>query len=162
MLRALALNIIFAAVLSCVGCNPFDDGSEDGGRVRDAELAAIEAVAERFGSAVISGDVEGFAELFTEDATYAANNGQFLGGREEILAAAAEWFQVPMKPTSRTLRAKVQGQLAYVVQEYSNEVRLPNGHTLTITGKSLGVFRRESDGRWKIEALVVNRDPEGK
>ena len=158
MPRALVLNILFTAMLSSAGCNSSDDDEQR----RETELAEIEAIAAGFAGAVRSGDVEGFAELFTEDATYAANNGQFLGGREEILAAEAEWFQVPMKPTSRTLRAKVQGQLAYVVQEYSNEVRLPNGHTLTITGKSLGVFRRESDGRWKIEALVVNRDPEGK
>ena len=80
----------------------------------------------------------------------------------EILAAAQEWFQVPMKPTGKTLRAEVQGSMAYVVQEYSNEVHLPNGPTLTVTGKSLGVFRRENDGTWKIEALVVNRDPESK
>lgn len=116
---------------------------------------------ERFVNTVRSGDVDAFADLFTEDATYAANNGQFLSGREEILAAAREWFQVPMQPTGRTLRAEVQGPLAYLVQEYSNEVRLPNGTSRTITGKTLGVFRRE-DGRWKIEALVVTRDPESR
>jgi len=158
MPRALVLNILFTAMLSSVGCNSSDDDEQR----RETELAEIEAIAAGFAGAVRSGDVEGFAELFTEDATYAANNGQLLESRGDILAAAREWFQVPMKPTSKTLRAEVQGGLAYLVQEYSNEVHLPNGPTLTITGKSLGVFRREKDGTWKIEALVVNRDPESK
>lgn len=69
------------------------DPSYDGEQGRETELAEIEAVADRFAGAVRSGDVEDFAELFTEDATYAANNGQFLEGRGEILAAAREWFR---------------------------------------------------------------------
>lgn len=158
MARPSALGILFSVMLSSAGCTPSDDGEQR----RETELAALEMVGERYANAVRSGDVEAFADLFTQDASYAANNGQFLTGREEILAAAREWFQVPMQPTGRTLRAEVQGRLAYLVQEYSNEVRLPNGTSVTTTGKSLGVFRREKDGSWKIEALVVNRDPESR
>jgi ketosteroid isomerase-like protein len=64
-----------------------------------------------------------------------------------------------MQPSVSTVRAKLHGDLAYLVQRCSNAVRMPNGTSVTVTGNSLAIFARQEDGSWKIQELVVNRDP---
>lgn len=146
---------VVLALLLSAGCG----GVDEGGAASDADLEAIHAVSDSFEQAVRDQDPERFAALFTDDATYASNDGRLWESREEILAAARQWMRVPQRPKGRTVRAEVSEDLAYLVEEYSSEVQPPESAPVTVTGRSMAVFRRQEDGGWKIEALVVNRDP---
>lgn len=145
--------LLALALLS--GCGGVDESPA----TSDADLEAIHAVGDSFVRAVRDQDPERFAALFTDDATYAANTGELWESREEILAAARRWMRVPQRPTGRTIRAEVSGDVAYLFEEYSSEVQPPESEPVTVTGSSMSVLRRQEDGGWKIEALVVNRDP---
>lgn len=151
--RGFASLLLALALLS--GCGAVDESPA----TSDADLEAIHAVDDSFVRAVRDQDPERFAALFTEDATYAANNGELWESREEILAAARQWMRVPQRPTGRTVRAEVGEDVAYLFKEYSSEVQPPESEPVTVTGSSLAVLRRQEDGGWKIEALVVSRDP---
>jgi uncharacterized protein (TIGR02246 family) len=156
MTRVVRIAVLaLAGVGALVGC----EQSQQTEASESSKLAAVHAVADSFAESYRAGDAEAFANLFTEEAIYGANNGQLLQGREEILAAARQWVKVPQEPTRETLRAEVAGGVVYLFERYANEVRMPNAPVQTVTGKSLAVFREQQDGSWKIEALVVNRDP---
>lgn len=157
-MRAMAGGRWFALVaigLLC-GC----EGQESGHEQDAASLDRIDAVADTFLMAIRQQEPEMFAQLFTPDATYAANDGSLWEGREEILAAAREWMQVPQDPSRTVVETEVLGDFAYVLDRYTSSVDLPNGPQMSVTGKSLAVFERQEDGSWRIAALVVNRDPE--
>lgn len=132
---------------------------EDGRSTDTAELAAVDAVVDSFGRAVLEQDPERFSELFTVDATYASNDGQLWQSREEILEGARQWMRVPQVPSRTRVKAEVVGNVAYVFEEYSSDVQFPERPPQTVTGRSLAVLRLQEDGSWKIDALVVNRDP---
>lgn len=134
-------------------------GPEDPRSTGSANLSAVHTVADSFVIAVRQQDPEQFAALFTEDATYASNDGRLWQGREEILGAAREWMQIRQVPERTTVEAEVAGDVAYLLELYTTEIELPNASNQTVTGKSLTVFRRQEDGSWRIHALVVNRDP---
>lgn len=126
----------------------------------DAEdLATVQAVADSFVLAVREQDPERFADLFTPDATYASNDGRLWTSRDEVLANARQWMRVLQEPTRTTVHTEVGEEFAYLLEAYSSVIHLPDQPPQTVTGHSLAVFEKQDDGTWKIDALVVNRDP---
>lgn len=150
--RTAVVAIVSALVSACGAPGQTDDTAE-------AASADIRAVADSFADAVHDQDPARFAALFTDSATYASNDGRLWESREEILQGARDWMRVPQEPATRTVSLEVTGDVAYVVEAYSSDVLLSDTQTVTVTGYSMAVFRRQDDGSWKIDALVVNRDP---
>lgn len=125
----------------------------------DEAIAGIQPVADSFAAAVRDQDPERLARLFTEDATYASNDGRLWENQDEIREGARDWMRVLQEPTSTTVDSEVFGDRAYVFQRYSSVIHLPDGRRPTVSGYSLAVLEEQADGTWKISALVVNRDP---
>lgn len=150
--------LLTAALPACDQTTPPQEVDADRPAADDA-IAGIQPVADSFAAAVRDQDPERFARLFTEDATYASNDGRLWENRDEIREGARDWMRVLQEPTSTTIDAEVFGDGAYVFQRYSSVIHLPDGRRPTVSGCSLAVFERQADGTWKIAALIVNRDP---
>lgn len=124
--------------------------------------AAIERLSEAWIEAFELGDAEAFAAFFTEDAIYAANNGELLRGREEIRDAMNRWAGrrpegVDGDVRTTKLRVRATGDVAYMVTRFTITATPPG--RVVEAGHLLAVLRRQPDATWLIESLVGNRDP---
>ena len=127
----------------------------------------IERAFEQWLYAYESGDPEGLAGLFTENAIYAANTGELLVGRDEIRSGAAAWMRgssrVGQQRTRarldlkrRSLRFRQEGPVAYDLARFTISIHPPN--CVVDAGYALAVWQKQPDGSWLIEALTVNQD----
>lgn len=155
------LSIYAAMLLSVAGC--YSDGADEAVESavnQVADTASIERVAGLWLEAFDRGDAKALAELFTDDAIYAMGDGQLLRGRDRIRSAAAEWLAVPHDLiSSGVLRSGDAGELGYIVTSYAVRWEPPQGESYEVEGYASGVLRRQPDGGWKIESLVINRKP---
>ena len=131
----------------------------------DAATAAAE-IQPRFDAWIESyerGDENALATVFMEDGIYAANTGQVLRGRTEIRAGVAAWMA--QRPEGMTfdlsrepLRFRVSGDVAHDLARFT--IRAVTPGCLVDAGHALSVWRRQPDGSWLIETLLVNQDRE--
>lgn len=135
------LPLVALGLLCACGAEP------DGQEKRTADLDRIEAVADTFVMAVRQQNAEKFANLFTSDAIYASNDGRLWRGRDEILAAAREWMQVPQDPSRTIVETKIVGNFAYVFDTYSSLVQLPNAPPVTDREELGGI---STPGEWEL------------
>lgn len=125
-----------------------------------AEEQTIREFGARFRDAYSRGDADAVAALFADDAVWATNTGEILRGREQIHSALGRYVQVPQQVIrGEDLKGDLEGGFAYSVSAYENRVMPPGADPILVSGYGLAVFRQQSDGEWRIEALVVNRDP---
>lgn len=125
-----------------------------------AEAQKIAELGARFREAYSRGDAEAATALFTGDAVWATNTGELLRGREQIRSALDRYVQVPQQVIGgEILKGDVAGGMAYAVSAYENQVMPPGTDPVRVSGYGMAVFRRQADGGWRFEALVVNRDP---
>jgi uncharacterized protein (TIGR02246 family) len=128
--------------------------------------AGVETVAfERFREAFLAGDAGQVAAAFTPDAAYATNAGVLLRGREQISAGSAAWFR--LRPPGAVvelqvelLRAGSRDDLRWELIEYRQHGYLPDrpdAGGIDEAGYAMAIYRREPDGAWLIESLVVNK-----
>lgn len=131
------------------------------------ERQLIEDAFDRWIAAYETGDPDGVANLFTEDAIYAANTGEVLKGREQIRAGVAGWMQgssrvgqqrrkAKLDVQRQTLRLVQHGSFAHDLARFTITMNPPG--CLIDAGHALAVWERQDDGRWLIDALTVNQD----
>ena len=102
---------------------------------------------------VWAGDWENWANQYAEDGILLPPNNPTIRGRDAILAwgklfPEIEVFEFP------DVRVWGEGNLAYATSAY----RLKFKGLEEDTGKQLGVFRRDSNGVWKVMALSFSSD----
>lgn len=152
-----------------VGCSDQNSDDSDGSAPLhpNQERQLIERAFDRWMTAYESGDPDGVANLFTEDAIYAANTGEVLKGREEIRAGVGRWMQGSSRVGQQrrqsrldlerqTLRLVQQGPFAHDTARFTIIANPPG--CLINAGHALAVWEKQDDGRWLIDALTVNED----
>lgn len=151
---------IVAAVLACIPTHYLSAQVAADGTATAA--AAIEREMEHWLVAYEAQDAEALAELFMENGIYAANTGQVFRGREDIRQGVAAWFAAT--PAAKVdvrrvqLRFRQAGRNAHDLSRFTIHVVGPE--CIVDAGHTLSVWRREADGQWRLETLLVNRDPE--
>ncbi|MDR8394297.1 hypothetical protein NC796_24325 [Aliifodinibius sp. S!AR15-10] len=108
-------------------------------------------------------NADSLAVLFTQNAHYASNNGFLLQGREHIRNSFEKWLKTPQTLTedsSYVIDLTVKKELAYMLSYYSHHIDPPDAERFTNEGYGLAVFERQNNGKWKIKAMTVNKNPE--
>lgn len=153
------LVLICLALAAANGCGP---SPENAGESSAAE-SAIQAATEAWISAWEQGDADTLADLYEQDAMYAANTGEVLEGRDAIREGVRSW--VARRPADIDLRLEVQPVRfvfrdgdAHTVSRFV--VRAMPAGCSTQAGHALVTWHRQSDGNWLIETELVNRDPQ--
>ena len=151
-MRPTATLLLAAAALT--GCaQTFQTGASrafDEAELRAAERALIRALE--------SSDPTAWVYWYTEDAVFVGPGAPAVQGRAALLQMAGA-----MKPLSsvniKPLRTEASGNLAYVYGQGSWINGRPPNAGATSYVRILMVWRKESDGQWRVAQELLDADP---
>lgn len=146
--------VIALAALTTAACN----GSHLGRG--DAE-SAIKKADESLQQAVARGDLERIASFYADDAVLLPTAEPIVTGKDAI---RAEWKHVLGIPGMENVSAlkhidvSDSGDMGYSRGTYTSRVVGPKGEPLTEPGKWVSIWKKQSDGQWRIVVDIYNTD----
>ena len=122
---------------------------------RDADWAAL---------ASRGADVETIVSYWTDDAIVLPPGQPAIKGRaalrEYVLnSLRMPGFSIAWKTTDAVLSS--DGNLAYLMGDNRITLQGPGGKPVTIVGRAVTVWRKESDGQWRCAIDIWNEPPAG-
>lgn len=127
----------------------------DSAAARQALLDADKAFARETGE----NGLEGFLSFFAEDATIFPPNSPILRGKARIREHYAKAFGTPgFRLTWTPIDADVaeNGDLGYTYGTFEMSKQDASGRLLSRSGKYCTIWKKQSDGRWKVVADIGN------
>ncbi len=111
----------------------------------------------RFGEAYSRGDVAAVAALYSEDAVLLPPNSQMLRGREAIQQFWAGARQMGVREAAlETVQVEESGDMAWEIGAYTLKIQPEGGQATTDRGKYTVVWKRQTDGSWKMAVDIWN------
>ncbi len=151
------LILAFQAVAACAPDAPQEAGTrqlDEVDAIRQADLAWAAAQAED--------GLEGTMSVYLDDAIMLPPNAPMSVGKEAIRAASAEagigspGFSVSWAATK--IEVAESGELAYAIGTNRGTVPGPCGTPIEVKGKYIEIWKKDSDGRWKIAVDMFSSD----
>jgi len=134
--------------------SPLSDPTMNPGK---AVLYDLEA---KFAKDVLEKGGAGFAEWFAENGVALGNGAAPLIGRVAI-AKSANWspkdYQLTWTPTSAVMGPS--GDMGYTWGHFEGHSKDANGNAVTTTGRYMSIWRRGSDGLWKVVLDMGANEP---
>ena len=127
----------------------------------DAELESLRQADVAYSKATTTTDVEGLMSMYSADAKICPPNEGIITGTVEIRSFATQVLETPgYEATFELLNAEVSGSgdLGYTVNSYVIKVIGPEGQPVEEEGRYVRVWRKNSDGSWKIVIDTWNSD----
>jgi len=151
-------------VIALFGCQR--ESEEQAGSEMISVKADVEALNEevrKYDDAISSGNLDGFVELFTDDAVQMPNNEPIIVGKDEIRSRAEENFtNNTLKLTDTVEYTMVTGDWAFVRGNYTIVITPKEGGAdVTEVGKWIAVYQRQSDNSWKLYSEIWNQNAPG-
>lgn len=124
---------------------------------QSADAVAIAAASRAFSEAYVAGDVPSIRALYTEDAVLLPPGGE-VRGREAI----GRYFspgpgRTNLSHSMESEELRIAGDVAIDIGTWHNTWRSGEGDSRTASERYLIVWRRGSDGRWRIEFDMWHR-----
>ncbi len=136
--------------------NPLSDPTMNPGKTLLYDLEA------RFAKDVLEKGGAGFAEWFAEDGVALGNGAAPLIGRVAI-AKSANWtpqaYQLTWTPTAAVMGPS--GDMGYTWGHFEGHSKDANGNPVTTTGRYMTIWRKGSDGVWKVVMDMGANEPAG-
>jgi ketosteroid isomerase-like protein len=134
--------------------NPLSDPSVSPG---SAFLFDLEA---KFARATATGGGHAFASFFADDAVTLANGKPPVIGRSAI-AEQATWLpsQYQLTWTPDGGRMSEAGDMGFTWGHYEGNAKDQNGNPIVTSGRYFTVWKRQSDGSWKVALDASNTEP---
>ena len=126
--------------------------------VQQAVRSAIEGTNAQFVAAANRGDTAAVAALYTADAVVLPPNAEMVRGRQAIRGffdALIQQMGVP-RLTLDTIQVDEVGDTACEVGAYTMKLQPPGGEAVSDSGKYVVVWKRQSDGSWKLAVDIWN------
>lgn len=145
---------IAMAVLAAAGCTGTQTRGEN-------PAEAIEAADQALQQAIAKGEVERIASFYAEDAVLLPTAEPIITGKAAIRAEWEHVLGIPgMQNVSSLKRVDVSqsGDMAYSRGTYTSRMAGPKGEALTEPGKWVSVWKKQSDGQWRIVVDIYNTD----
>jgi uncharacterized protein (TIGR02246 family) len=146
----LALAICFFA-----GCRrePVDTRAHDERAIREADAATLKAAQTK--------DADGAVSNYADDASWLPPNAPMVNGKADIRAAWTKFLSTPgfdIDWRIAKLEIARSGDLAYTIYSYRLMMDGPGGRPINDQGKDMAVWKKQSDGTWKMVADTFNSD----
>ena len=106
-------------------------------------------------------DLKGSLEFCADDASFMAPNAPIAIGKDAIGKSFAAFFTLPdLKITWHPIKIEVagSGELGYSTGAYDMTFNDPAGKTITDRGKYMTVWKKQTNGRWKVIYDIFNSD----
>lgn len=152
-----ALIFISSAVVACA---PDAPSRAEATQTNDAE--SIRQADRAWSAAQAADGLDGAMSAYLDNAMMLPPNAPISVGKEAIRAALAEagvgspGFSVSWEPT--TIEVAESGELAYAIGTNRGTVPGPCGTPIEVQGKYIEIWKKDSDGTWKIAADMFNSD----
>jgi uncharacterized protein (TIGR02246 family) len=140
-------------VTACAGRSASDTHEAAEAAIREADAASLRAIAAK--------QLEHTLSWYDENASLLIPNAPIATGRGEIRKAWEQLFAVPgFNLAPKITRIEVAGSedLAYTQGTYEFSAKDPDGGAVTDRGKFVVVWKKQTDGAWKIAADIWNSD----
>ena len=143
------------ASFCCAGCQkePTDTRALDERAIRGADAATLKAAQ--------GNDVNGAVANYANDADWLPPNAPIVHGKTAIRAGWAKLIGNPgftIDWQINKLEVARSGDLAYTIYTYQMTLDGANGKPITDQGKDMAVWKKQSDGTWKIVVDTFNSD----
>ena len=141
------------AALAVAACNAGQSPNEAGEAIRAADEALQQAISK--------GDLERIASFYADDAVLLPTAEPIVTGKDAI---RAEWKHVLGIPGMQNVSALKQvdvsrsGDMGYSRGTYTSRMVGPKGEPLTEPGKWVSIWKKQSDGQWRIVVDTYNTD----
>ncbi|NNE66470.1 MAG: DUF4440 domain-containing protein [Pyrinomonadaceae bacterium] len=131
---------------------------------RDSNMSPAEAEINKasgaFSSAYVRGDVDAIRELYTEDGVILPP-GRTIRGKKKI----GNYFaprpnRVNISHSMKSSELKIDGDIAIDIGMWHNKWKIGDAEAQSASGQYLVVWRRGSDGRWRIQYDIWHRPNE--
>jgi uncharacterized protein (TIGR02246 family) len=148
--RNVVITVLTALVF--VGCQ-----AQAPAGLSDTDRNTLRQKGDEFAKAANTKDFASAAGNYADDAGLMPPNGQVVTGRDAI----QKWMTA--FPPMSDFRVEVvdvdgRGDLAYVRGNYSLTIQAPGAPPTPDHGKYLEIWRKQSDGSWKIKWDIFNSD----
>lgn len=146
-LRIVWLSVATLSIL-LLSCKP-------GTNVEEVRKAVEEADA-RQNQAFAAKDLAGLTANYADDAVILPQNGPMITGQEGRETFFKEMVNMVGEFKFSMSEFDASGDLAYEVGTYNGTMQMPGMGTVADTGKFVTVWKRQTDGKWKIVADIFN------
>lgn len=147
------ITVLFAAGLFLVSCAP-----------QALDTAAVTKVIDEYNAMLaenmLKGDMSATMSYYMEDAVSMPSNGPMLKGKEAIQSYSDEMAKSGVKFTAVKFTAtEISGTatLAYEIGTYDMSMVIGPAKVNEV-GKYLTIWKKQSDGSWKVYAEIWNSD----
>ena len=144
---------IAMAAIACSRPNAFDSRATDESAIREADAASLRAIAAK--------DVDSTVSYYDEQASILIPNASIVTGRDAIRKAWEQMFAVPgfnLAPKTTKVEVARSGDLAFAQGTYEFTANDSHGKPVNDHGKFVVVWKKQTDGRWKIVTDIWNSD----
>jgi ketosteroid isomerase-like protein len=153
-MKKLFLVLATVLVLAAVGCAPQVDIDAERAAVLEAFVEAKQAAAAK--------DTESFVSFFANGASRFPPNAPRVTGNDAIREFVSEWFAAPglafSFPEPGSAEVSSAGDLGYTTGSYEGTVNDAEGNPVTSRGKIVVIWKKQSDGTWKVVLDIWNTD----
>jgi uncharacterized protein (TIGR02246 family) len=130
-----------------------DTRAQDERAIREADAATLKATQAR--------DVDGAVANYAEDGSWLPPNAPMVNGKAAIRAGwlkliSSSGFNIDWQIDK--LEVGRAGDLAYTIYTYRLALEGPGGKPINDHGKDMAIWKKQSDGSWKMIADIFNSD----
>ena len=153
-LRSARLIAHFMAVLCIAAC-------QQNIKNQSPAFAEITAADDALQQAIAAKDLDRTVSFYSKNASLFPVAEPIVIGEKAIREEWAHLFAIPgFLNTAKRTKVEVSrsGDLAYTQGTYATELNLAGGKTATEHGKWVSIWKKQSDGSWKIEVDISNTD----
>ena len=134
--------------------NPLQYGSPE------TDLAKIKAIPAMAAEAINSNNFEAWLDLMDENAQVMFIDNKTLNGKEEMRRELKKyWVDVESDYTLNHAETRFLGDYAYGIGDVTGqEKNLKTGQVTKINSREMVIFRKQSNGEWKVFRILVNEN----
>jgi uncharacterized protein (TIGR02246 family) len=142
---------LFLLAASCTS-QPPDTRAADEATIRDLDT--------QWSKAAMARDLDGAVSYYTDDASLMSPNAPVATGKAAIRAAWAPLVAPGVTTSWKTINVEVarSSDLAYATGAYDVVSTDAHGKSSTEHGKSVEVWKKQADGKWKSVVDIFNSD----
>lgn len=119
---------------------------------RAAAIADIVEAGERWKLSYAAGDMAALRDLYEPDCLVSPNGAPLLKGVESVIDHFARHARNGnrVEVVSRIESIEIDGAYGFQMLRYAMTIRAPGSELRTVEGRTLIVYRRGGDGRWRV------------